>query len=403
MTSLIERYIFRRVLGLALVMLIASTTIVLITQILIRINVITTSGEALVTFLKIAAFLVPSMIVVVMPFALLIAATRVFDGMNGDSELSVLEASGKSPRTTARPVLVLALITSLVTLGISLAAEPWANRKLRDVLTNAGADLLQVAIQAGTFTALDENLYVQIGEQLPGGTLGQILLVDLRDDEQDLIYYAKRGVLLRDERRDLLLLREGELHRKSRETGELWFVRFETSGLDLSDFRPAMGEANYLPKEYDTGFLLDPDPENHLAKHVPHLLRSELHRRLTDWLYAFLFGVIAVYFASRARSNREEQMWNLTVAFAIALALRGAGFLVINEAGESTAVAVLAYALPVGASAAFLALLLLGRQAHVPQKLVDRVTRQVETAGARLERLQLRMKGYRGRGAESRP
>src|SRR5690242_18503784 len=125
--KLIERYIFRRVLALSLITLVATTAIVLTTQVLLRVNVLTESGESIFTFLKLALFLVPAMMTLVMPFALLIGATQNLNAMNVDSELAVIESSGGSNMLVARPVMLIALAMTLVSLGSSLFVEPWSN------------------------------------------------------------------------------------------------------------------------------------------------------------------------------------------------------------------------------------------------------------------------------------
>ena len=58
--NLLERYIFRRTLSLSLMTLSATTVMVLITQVLIYVNLLTASGQALITFFALAATLDPA-------------------------------------------------------------------------------------------------------------------------------------------------------------------------------------------------------------------------------------------------------------------------------------------------------------------------------------------------------
>ena len=55
--NLLERYIFRRTLTLSLMTLSATTVMVLITQVLIYVNLLTASGQALITFFTLSATL----------------------------------------------------------------------------------------------------------------------------------------------------------------------------------------------------------------------------------------------------------------------------------------------------------------------------------------------------------
>src|SRR5690606_2188892 len=77
--KLIERYIFRRTLNLTLASLGLVTFIVLTTQSLLYLNIVTQSGQSLATFLKLALTLIPTMLLVVMPFALLLGATSTLN------------------------------------------------------------------------------------------------------------------------------------------------------------------------------------------------------------------------------------------------------------------------------------------------------------------------------------
>ena len=169
--NLIERHIFKRAAQLSLTTLAAATVIVLITQILIRVNVLTDSGQALSTFLKLGLMLIPAMIVVVMPFALLTGASQTLSAMNSNSELSVLEAAGASQRMAAKPIVILALLMSFSTLGISIFVEPWTNRQFRDIITAASADLVRFAVQSGAFKKIEDGLFIraEVGFQR-GGT-----------------------------------------------------------------------------------------------------------------------------------------------------------------------------------------------------------------------------------------
>ena len=95
----IERYIFRRVLMLSLATLATTTVIAMTTQVLLRVDLLSSTGQSLLTFLELAGLLVPPMMLVVMPFALMIGAAQTLTTMNSDSELAVIEASGGAGHT----------------------------------------------------------------------------------------------------------------------------------------------------------------------------------------------------------------------------------------------------------------------------------------------------------------
>jgi len=376
--KIIERHIFRRVLVLSVGTLATTTAIALTTQVLLRVNLLSSTGQSLLTFLELAGLLIPSMLIIVMPFALMIGAAQTLSTMNTDSELSVLEASGGSRFLTARPILLMAALMSIVTLFVGLYAEPWANRHLRDLLDRASADLFSVAVQSGTFHKIDDDLYVNISEKLPGGRLGGIFLSDQRNEETELIYYAKYGAFIESDGKDVLILSDGELHRKNTDSGGVSVIRFATYGLDLSLIGGrSANEGQYYAKERTTGFLLNPDPNDSVYQSAPDLFTREIHKRFSLWLYPLLFGLITVYFLGNAQTNRHEQVWSVVTAAGIAFALRGFSFYAVDQSGHSRVFEIITYAIPLGGISVFGILMLTNWSFRTPQYIIEQSARVI--------------------------
>ncbi len=241
----IERYIFRRMSSLTFWSLSAVTLLVLTTQVLIRVNVLTTTGQAFGAFAMLAATLIPSVVPIVAAFALLIGVSQVLSSMNSDSELVVVEAAGVPPTTVLKPVLALSAAISLMVLVVSNFIEPWANGKLYDVIAEAQSDLFSVAVRSGAFMKLEDGLYVQVNEKLPGGELGGIFLSDTRTEGNETIYYARSGVIRKSEETDtnILYLVDGELQQQDLSNNRISIVTFSSYALDMAAFVPAGGSA----------------------------------------------------------------------------------------------------------------------------------------------------------------
>ncbi|MDF1607220.1 LptF/LptG family permease [Hoeflea sp. YIM 152468] len=365
----IERYIFRRMSSLTFWSLLAVTLLVMTTQVLIRIDVLTTTGQALGAFLMLAATLIPSVLSMVAPFALLIGVGQVLSGMNTDSELVVVEAAGVAPSTIFKPVLVLSASISLMVLVVSNFIEPWSNQKLYGVLADAQSDLFSVAVRSGTFMQLEEGLYVQVNEKLPDGVLGGIVLVDNRAEDNETIYYARSGVIKESEESDtnILFLVDGELQQRTLTNNQISIVTFSSYALDMAAFIPASGSSTRRPKEQSTFYLLDPDAEDYYFKSAPHVIKEELVQRFSSWMYPLAFGLVAFSFLGKARSNRHEQFQNGGLVAAIAIGSRGFGFYANEAAGGSVVLEVLSYLVPVALIVGFGYLILTGRTLTIPK------------------------------------
>ena len=385
----IERYILRRMSLLTFWSLTAVTLLVMTTQVLIRVNVLTTTGQALTAFLMLAATLIPSVLSVVAPFALLIGVGQVLSGMNSDSELVVVEAAGVRPATVLKPVLVLSVTISIMVLLVSHFVEPWSNRKLYDVLAQAQSDLISVAVRSGTFMELEEGLYIQVNEKLPGGELGGIFLADTRTEGNETIYYARSGVIRSSGENDILFLVDGELQQRDLSSEQISIVTFSSYALDMAAFVPAGEASARRPKEQSTAYLLDPPADDYYFKIAPFVLKREVVQRFSSWMYPLAFGLVAFTFLGKARSNRHEQFQNGAIVAAIALGTRGFGFYTNDEAGNSFVMEIVSYVLPAAVILIFGALALSGRTLTIPKawaRLSDRIYDDVSSLIERWQR-----------------
>ena len=166
----------------------AALGIVWTVQVLAKINLVTDTGQSIGTFLKLASMLLPSVIPIILPFAVLIGITQTLSTMGVDSEMAVIAASGAKRGVVVRPALLLAVLASLFLLFITQIVEPYSRQTVRTMVASANADLLTLAIQEGSFKRVEDNLYVQISKREANGVLSGIFIADSRDPAVDLIY-----------------------------------------------------------------------------------------------------------------------------------------------------------------------------------------------------------------------
>lgn len=381
----IERYIFKRMATLTFWSLVSATALVLTTQVLIRVDVLTTTGQALGAFLLLAATLIPSVFVVVAPFAVLIGVGQVLSGMNGDSELAVIEAAGVKPVSVLKPVLVLSAGISLFVFLVAHAVEPWANRKLSSVIAEAQSDLFSLAVRSGSFMQLEKGLYIQINEKLPGGEFGGLFLADTRTEGNETIYTARRASIAEASGTDILIMQDGEVQSRTLSNGQISIIKFASYALDMNAFVPAGPQAQLRPKEQPTSYLLSPSPDDYFVSKAPFVITEELVNRFTTWLFPLLFGLITFSFLGKARSHRSEQVQTVMLATIIALSIRGFGFYSADSAGRSGFLEFMSYAVPGGCIVLFGLLAATGRSLSMPkawarlnQRLYDRLSAAYE-------------------------
>jgi len=345
--KVIELYILRRTLAILAASLAWLLVIAWTTQVLNRLDLVTTSGQSAATFFTVALLTLPAVVPVIMPFVVGIAVAQTLATMNTDSELAVISAAGSPRSTIIRPILIIAIGASILSFAINNSLEPYSRQKMRVILANAHADLITTVLREGSFQNVTDGLFVQISERLPDGQLGGIFVADTRDENLKLIYQARRGATIERENGSLLVMFDGQVQRQEA-NGDVSIIRFDSYAFDLSEFTNGGGEPTLFPKDRYLPELINPDPSDAYYARNPQSFRAEIHLRFSEWLYSIVFALIGIAVAGDARSFREARIHPMITTMAIGLLARWAGFYAGNEAETTPVFAYVLYAVPIG-------------------------------------------------------
>ena len=82
--KILERYILARVVRMFLATLLPVLAVLWLTQVLGRINLVTDSGQSIVSFLTLATLILPTVIPTVLPFGIVLGTAQTLTSMNND-------------------------------------------------------------------------------------------------------------------------------------------------------------------------------------------------------------------------------------------------------------------------------------------------------------------------------
>lgn len=391
--KLIERYIFKRVFVVFAAALAWTLTIVWTTQVLTRIDLVTDKAQTALTFFEVASLILPSVAPMVIPFALIIGITLTLSAMNADSELPVINAAGASRSVVIRPIMMLAVLASVASFAIDNGIDPYARERYRTLIAEARGDLLSLILQEGSFQKIENGLFVQIGQRLPDGDLGQIFVADSRDPETELVYYAERGTITKRDGKNVLQMTDGVLNRKGSD-GQVSVVKFSSYAFDLAGFSNNSGVVQLYPKDRKLGYLFQPDLNDPVFQRRPQQFTAELHRRFVESLFPIAFALIGIAVAGDARSHREARIHPLITASVIALVWRWIGYFTLEQLKSTPWMVFFAYASPI--VPALMAIWFIQSQ-----RTMELPISAVEWVGERFRTLYARIAGLFGRQASS--
>ena len=345
--TLFGRYIFRQALGALLMILLSLTAVVWIAMALKQLSVVTSGGAGGVAVLKITALILPDIITMIAPIALLIAALHTLNKLNQDSELIVMTAAGATLWRFAKPLLLLAFVVAGWLMLANFYVTPWSLRSLNDLFNELKTDLLSQALEPGSFASPEDGLTFHIRERGNDGRMLGLMLSDTRSGTVQLTYIANSGDVIKRDDKAYLVLHDGKVIRRSAGQ-ETVVIEFESYVLDMATASQKGVADTPKPHARYIGELLYPDTTDSHYIANPGSFRSELHERFASLLYPFVFIAIVVAYLGQARTNRQSRGQGQIAAFSIAAGLRLAGIAATNMLSSNAWAIVLVYGLPLG-------------------------------------------------------
>lgn len=313
------RYLVRQLVLPTLLATVAFSGAVWLSQSLRFVDLIVNKGLPLTTFLYLTALLFPSLLLVVMPFALFCAVLFAYHRLSSESELVVMKAIGLSNLQLAIPGMIVAFIVTAIGYANSLYLMPAAFRDFKDLQFDIRRDFSHLLLQPGVFNAPVPGLTVYVREADNSGELSGILVHDERMPALPVTMMAEHGMLLQGDNGPVFVLKNGnrqELARNEKNESEdvgLSLLHFDSYTLDLTAAATPTGERDRRPKELFLSELFSPDDKT-LSHEQRQKLIAEGHKRVTWPLNALVFALIGMTVMLIRRHDRRGPWQGMSVA-----------------------------------------------------------------------------------------
>ena len=374
----IDRYIFRTTLASFAVVLVSLTAVIWVTQALRDIDIMTSQGQTILTFLGITSLVIPALILVISPIALMISISHTLNKLATDSEIIVMNAAGYSPLRLFMPFFYATCVVSLVVCFIASYLAPDGLRRIKQWDAEITADVLTNILQPGRFAQLDKDLTIRIRERQPGGVLAGIFVDDRRDPKERVTIIADHGTILRNENGSYLVLEDGHVERFETGKRDPALVAFGRYAFDMSQFSNRGRDVTLGIRERYLWELLAPSPDDPVFKALPGQFRAELHDRFLAPIYPFAFSILTFAFLGTPRTTRQSRSFAITCAVLAVFGLRMAGFACSVMTVKTPEAAVVQYLMLVIAIVAGMFIIARGYVVDAPAGLIEQMKRNNE-------------------------
>jgi lipopolysaccharide export system permease protein len=332
----INRYIFGSTFSAFMIVLFSLTAVIWITQALRDIDLMTSQGQTVLVFLGITGLIIPMLVLVIAPIALMIAVMHAIGRLSNDSELIVMNAAGMSPWTLFRPFLIMAVMVSSIMAMIGAWLGPLGLQTLHSWANEVRADLVSNVVQPGRFNGFERGLVFHIRERAANGQLLGVFVDDRRNPKERATFLAEQGTIVKDERGTFLVLEGGSVQRL--ETGRAQkgqpskpkdptMVKFERYALDLAQAGSGQKVQRISARDRFFWELVNNDPEK--TKLQPGQVRAEMHDRIFAPIYPIVFTIITFAYLGAPRTTRQGRAMSVAGAAVAISTIRLMGFVVI--------------------------------------------------------------------------
>jgi len=379
----IDKYIFRTTLLSFAIVLVSLTGLIWITQALRQIDLMTGQRQTILTFLGVSSLIIPGLVLIIAPIALMGAISHTLNKLATDSEIIVMNAAGLSPFRLFRPFFYATVVVAILVAFISTYLAPDGFRRLKRWEAEITADVLANILQPGRFAQVSENLTMRIRERQPGGLLVGIFVDDRRDPQERISIVADHGTVQKNDNGSFLVLQDGNLERFEVGKRDPALVAFDRYAFDMSQFSNHGHDVTLGMHERYLWELLSPAEDDPLYKEQPGQFRAEMHERFVAPIYPFAFAMLTFAFLGAPRTTRQSRNFSMGGSILAVFGLRMAGFACSVMAVNSPLAPLVQYLMLAATIGVSLWIILGGIVLEPPARLMEMISR----SNARLSRL----------------
>lgn len=309
--------------------------VVWLTQALRFIDLIINQGLPVFDFLRLVVLLLPSLIGLVLPIAMLCSTIYIYNKLSQESEILVLKAAGISRLGIARPCLILAVFVTAIGYSISAYFLPASYREFKDLQYYFRDNYASVMLEEGIFNTPLKGMMVYVRSRESADTLTGILIHDARVPAKPVTIMAESAKVERNANGLQFLLSNATRQQIDRKSGSVNMLYFESYPFDMGFYNVKEKARARKSEELFINELFNPDPT--LDKKTRKRQIAEGHNRIIWPLYNFSLPLMAMAIILSGDYNRRGQSRRIITVVIAAVLIIAFAMIFKNIAAKGSA------------------------------------------------------------------
>ena len=337
---LIERYIFRNLFFTTLAIMVVLVCAVWLTQSLRFVEFMVTKGLSLWGLTKLISFLIPDLVVLILPLALFASTLFHFNKLAGEHELTAMRNASMSNSVLARPALFNALlgVFAVGVVAIYILPEAFSRFRAQEISIRDHQDMS--ALEMGTFNQVGK-LMIYVHARDASGLLKGIFFKDERDPLKSVTLTAAQGHFYKKGGGFYAALENGTRQEMSATAKQPNVIYFNHYTMDVESQEPPKTAHYRKPYEMSLQELFFPVAK--MDEKAAKRLKAEGHQRLLAILYPLSFVAIALLFLLSGYFDRKGRVKRIMASLGVVLCIQTLSMALLNSLSHATYLVPLAY------------------------------------------------------------
>lgn len=236
--KLYKNYIFINLVKPLLISTFTIAGVLWLTRAIRFLKYITEDGVSLGIFLKLSLYILPALLVIIIPLSVFLTAIITYNKLMENRELIILQGAGLKKSSLITPAMTVALISVIICYSITLFFMPLANRGIRNIREDIKNNFSSIMLEENTFNNL-RNITIYTKAKDDDGNLFGVLIYDnqsysLKNKKaKHTLIYAKKGYI----NRNILELINGNIQKFQNVNDEIpEFLYFDNYSINLSEY-----------------------------------------------------------------------------------------------------------------------------------------------------------------------
>ena len=333
MKNKIYSYFLSEFLSIFIVILLTLTFIAWVVQAVNYLEFVTEDGHSFGVYFLYSLLSLPKITAKLLPFVYFVSLFTILLNFEKNNELIIYWCAGINKITFTNQIIKISIIFTIFQILFSSFLVPYSQDKARSFLRSSDIDMFASLIKEKKFIDTVEKLTFFVEEINQEGEMKNIFL---KDDSAKKTIFAKKGIILKKNKSNFLILVDGIIHSEKNNT--INALNFKKTEINLSKFKtksttfPKIQEKNtlallncykYFENKFDKFLTEDTDMET--CNPAMQEIREEINKRFGTPVYIPLLTVLLSFVIGFSKDNANYKFKIYTTFFITFV------FLVISE------------------------------------------------------------------------